>query len=75
MERVIVGYCNISDDNPEAWVIDEEKWAQIAKEVEEFRKNSSTTYLYGESEETMMQYAGRHTNLDPELCLWVEEVE
>ena len=74
-KRLIVGYCDRQDDSTEAWIIDEEEWAKIAKEVEEFRANSSTTYLYGEYEETLIQYACRHTNLDTNLCLWVEEVE
>lgn len=70
--RRIVGYCDRQDDSTESWIIDEEEWAKIAREVEEFRANSSTVYYRGEYEETLVQYAERHTNLDTSLCLWVE---
>ena len=75
MKRVIIGYYSQQDDIPEAWDINEEEWAKIAQEVREFRANSSTVYCLGEFEETLTQYASRHTSLDPNLLLWVEEVE
>ena len=72
--RKIIGYSDINSSTEE-WPIDETKWAILAQEVEEFRANSSTTYLHGEFEETLVQYVQRNTNLDPQLCMWVEEME
>ena len=72
--RRIVGYSAL-DGEIEQWTIDEEKWAEIAQRIAEFRRNSSTTYWRGELEETLHQYAGEFTNLDTGLCLWIEEVD
>ena len=74
VNKLIVGYSSQQDDLPEEWPIDEDLWDEIAREVEEFRANSSTVYMHGEYEETLVQYAQRHTNLDPHLCMWVEDV-
>ena len=72
--RRIVGYSAL-DGEIEQWTIDEEKWAEIAQEAEEVRKNSSTVYYRGVFEETLTQYADRYTNLNSGLCMWIEEVD